>query len=576
MADARELDRMLETAMAAHEAGQGEEAERLYGEILDREPTQLDALHYLGLLKYEAGDGDEALRLIDRAIALSPDTADFLANKAAILAGFERWEDSATAYRAAIALAPEVIELHTDLARVSERLGDFDSAIAALEIARRAAPGDDQLALDLARLMSETDRAADAVPVLSGLLEKNPGMIDLQLRHAQLLQDLYRMEEAEASCESAIAIDPSYPLPHYQLGRCRAEQGRWEEAIPAYEQAIRLKPDYADAHLHLARAVQEAGDLNRALELCQEAYRLRPGFRGVDILLGIMLQEAGRYEEAAAEFERAVAHHPDGVSVAALAQCQLAGGNAETAQATAEGYLAEHPGDTHVLVILSLILEARGDKSGVRRLVDFEHFLRPKMIDAPDGFESVAAFNDALAEHVLAHPSLTLSPPRNATRDGYHSGELFAEPMGPMAGFQSVLEEAVAEYVAALPDDPVHPFIAGKPGAWWLNAWAIVLDGPGHQISHAHNTAWLSGVYYVQLPQVAGDENAQHAGWIEFGPPPPDFPVALEPETVFVQPEEGKVVLFPGYMFHQTVPTGVTEQRISIAFNIIPMPDGQD
>ncbi|HAA93385.1 MAG TPA: hypothetical protein DCS82_09680 [Rhodospirillaceae bacterium] len=576
MAQRDDIEHGLNQAMAAHQAGRTEEAEASYRAVLDMAPNNGDAANLLGLLKHEQGDQEEAIALIARARDASPTSPEFAANHAAILANSERFEESAEAYRDAIALAPDLDDLYPDLAQVLEQTGDFDGAADALEIAYRRTPDNDQMALDLARLLSETDRAADAVPVLAGLIEKHPHMLKLQLRHAQLLQDLYRMEEAEASCERAIAIDASHPLPHFQLARCRAQQGRWEDAIPVYEKAIELKPDYADAHLHLARAVQEAGDLDRAIELCEEAYRLRPGYRGVDILLGILLQEAGRFEEAAAEFECAVEHLPDGVSVAALAQCQLAGGDADTAKITAEGYLADHPDDTHVLVILSLILEALGDRDGVRRLVDFDHFLRPIQISAPEEFVDIGAFNDALAEHVIDHPSLTLSPPRNATRDGYHSGELFAEPMGPFAAFQTILRQAITDYIEALPDDPAHPFIAGKPEEWWLNAWAVVLDGPGHQISHAHNTAWLSGVYYVRLPDVVGDDSSDRAGWIEFGTPPPEFPVDLDPETVFIQPEEGKMVLFPGYMFHRTVPTGVTERRISVAFNIIPIPDQPD
>jgi uncharacterized protein (TIGR02466 family) len=209
----------------------------------------------------------------------------------------------------------------------------------------------------------------------------------------------------------------------------------------------------------------------------------------------------------------------------------------------------------------------------VRAIVDFDRLVMPRRIVPPAGYASLDSFNAALAEHVLSHPSLTLSPPRNATREGYHSGELFEEPMGPFAAFQGILENAIADYVAALPDDPDHPFRAGMPKEWWLNAWAIVLDGPGHQISHAHNTAWMSGVYYVQLPEIMAGDNTDKAGWIEFGPPPPDFPVALEPETRFFKPEVGTMFLFPGYMFHRTVPTGVTERRISVAFNVIGVPE---
>jgi len=119
----------------------------------------------------------------------------------------------------------------------------------------------------------------------------------------------------------------------------------------------------------------------------------------------------------------------------------------------------------------------------------------------------------------LARPSLTLSPPRNATQDGYHSGAHFEEPMGPFSYLQTMLETDVAKYKAKIPTDPSHPFILGTPKDWWANAWAVVLDGPSRQISHAHNTASFSGIHHIQFPAEI-DSGKDKKRWIEFGTPP--------------------------------------------------------
>ena len=568
----RDLEELLETAMAAHQSGNYSDAAALCEKILSADPNHNDALHFFGLLKHELGQSKQGLTLIERAISLAPQSPHCLGNRAAILGQIGHLEEAKKAYRDAITASPENVDLYLDLAKVLEEINDTANAIETLEAARCLEPKHDQLCIDLARLLSQTERAPEAVSILNEVAERHPQMIELQLQQGQLLQDLYRMDEAEEIYRGAVALDQSHPLPNYKLARCLAEKGQWAEAIPFYEEAIRLKPDYADAFLYLARAYQEFGDSDRAIKTCKEAYRLRPAYHGHDILLGILLQEAGRFEEALREFQAAVDNHPDNIAVAALAQCQLAIGDGEAARATAETYLKKNPGDTHVLVTLSLVLEALGERGMVRSLVNFEKFLRPTIIRTPNEFENLNAFNQALSDHLLAHPSLVLSPPRNATRDGYHSGELFEEPMGPFSVFQYILEKEIESYIADLPNDPSHAFIAGKPDDWWLNAWGIILDGPGHQISHAHNTAWLSGVYYVQLPDVVNSSNNKQAGWIEFGSPPPDCPVTLDPETTMIQPEVGKLILFPGYMFHRTIPTGVSDRRISIAFNVIAEP----
>jgi hypothetical protein len=49
---------------------------------------------------------------------------------------------------------------------------------------------------------------------------------------------------------------------------------------------------------------------------------------------------------------------------------------------------------------------------------------------APEGYESISAFNDALASYVREHPSLTTEPVNNATRYGKHTGNLLIDPSG--------------------------------------------------------------------------------------------------------------------------------------------------
>jgi hypothetical protein len=39
-----------------------------------------------------------------------------------------------------------------------------------------------------------------------------------------------------------------------------------------------------------------------------------------------------------------------------------------------------------------------------------------------------------------------------------------------------------------------------------------------------------------------------------------------------IEPRLGWVVLFPSYSYHHTVPTGVDDTRVSVAFDVLPLP----
>ena len=70
------------------------------------------------------------------------------------------------------------------------------------------------------------------------------------------------------------------------------------------------------------------------------------------------------------------------------------------------------------------------------------------------------------------------------------------------------------------------------------------------------------------MPQ-AVDRAGEQQGWIKFG----ETGLALgarERIARAVRPEVGKLVLFPSYMYHGTVPFEEDASRTTIAFDVVP------
>ena len=63
----------MRAALRAQESGAGDEAARLYRQVLVADPSNFDATHMLGLVEYERGHHESALALIKHAIELRPD-----------------------------------------------------------------------------------------------------------------------------------------------------------------------------------------------------------------------------------------------------------------------------------------------------------------------------------------------------------------------------------------------------------------------------------------------------------------------------------------------------------------------
>ena len=157
-----------------------------------------------------------------------------------------------------------------------------------------------------------------------------------------------------------------------------------------------------------------------------------------------------------------------------------------------------------------------------------------------------------------------------STEHGKHTGELLAGFDGPMAPLRESINSAVRAYLQNMPDDPAHPMSVWRPTEWTITSWGVVMFNRGHERAHIHPKGWLSGVLYVQLPEIINDPLRRPEGWLEFGRPTSQLHVRTPPEVIHYQPRYGVMYLFPSYFYHGTVPFRSEERRICVAFDIEP------
>jgi hypothetical protein len=85
---------------------------------------------------------------------------------------------------------------------------------------------------------------------------------------------------------------------------------------------------------------------------------------------------------------------------------------------------------------------------------------------------------------------------------------------------------------------------------------------------HVHPLGWISSAYYEQVPPEIRDTDA-HGGGIKFGEPDIDLG-AQGAARRLIRPAVGRLVLFPSYMWHGTVPFEAGAARTTVAFDVLP------
>jgi arylsulfatase A-like enzyme len=128
---------LFDLAATLHEAGRLDEAERVLGELLRRDPQHAEAHDTLGILKLEAGDPAAARAEFARALEVEPGNANAANNLGNALRALGQMAEAEREYRRALALASDWAEpwnglgaLLVQSGRAEEALGAFERALA--------------------------------------------------------------------------------------------------------------------------------------------------------------------------------------------------------------------------------------------------------------------------------------------------------------------------------------------------------------------------------------------------------------------------------------------------------------
>ena len=451
------------------------------------------------------------------------------------------------------------------------------------------------------------------------------------LAHAWSLHQAGEREAAERAYRELLAREPALGDALNCYGILLMQGGRADEALALFLRAVASDAKQPPFRLNVARAALRLGRPDLALEAADVALELAPSANAW-LLRGVALRDLDRLEEARAAFRKGVQKHPGDLALEYnLAVGELDLGNAKAAAAQFEKLLQARPNEARAWLglgnanaaqgvleaaeqayrraaslapelpeawrLLGLTLVQRGqpriamealrralqrdprDQAALAALGVAATLAADPVAHALLDFDAVVhtaplrgAFDhEALAVEILAHPTLRYDRGQKTTRDGGQTGNLAGAATPQLAAFESALREEIAGRVAqaaARHAAAHHPLAGTAPTNWQLNLWATVLNRSGHQASHLHPSGWMSGVYYVSLPDV---DDTHESGWIEFGLPPGELAGEEGLPRRRVQPRVGELTTFPSYLYHRTLPHAGTAPRISLAFDVVPL-----
>ena len=582
-------------------AGDPDAADRTIAPLLERFPADPKLLHLTGLIRMHQQRHQEAADFFAGARAAEPREAVLAFSHGTALRWLEQHGQAAAAFRDATRLKPDYAEAYYEAGTILQQLGDSQEAEAVFRQWLTAMPGyaRGQLALAELLLMSQRPQEAESLlrqvlqqPIpeqMRGIAHKSLGQaLYQQNRHQEalenyeksaalnpepatdavrvdLLQRLKRYQEAAALSTSLIARDPGNRQWHHFHNDLMYRLGS-EDYLKSFDRApktVELLLCKADFLGHQKRAEE-------ANEVFREVLKLEPDNRLAAAGLGNTLNLMKRHAEAHQILEDLLIRHGDDADLlSCTAEAAIAAGDPMRAAALCERGVALAPHDQVSLAILGTAWRLLGDERD-EALNGYDSLIRIYDLDPPEGFSSMESFNAELNAYLdRIHPE-TKEYLAQSLRNGTQTADrLFGSGHDLVERLQLRIREAIARYIADMKPDEKHPLLSRRARAFdYTGSWSSRLRDCGFHTNHVHPEGWISSCYYVALPPAVEDAQGRQ-GWIKFGEPALDVTLK-DPIRRAIQPQPGRLVLFPSYMWHGTIPFRDAHPRTTIAFDVVP------
>lgn len=596
---------LVEHARRLARAGRLAEAASVLGGLLQSDAGDV-AAHLLDVdLRLARRDAGGAERAAARAVALAPCAADAHAALGRALLAADRRRPAATALRRALDLDPSHAVAALLLNGVLQAEGRHEAAasVTAPFAALTDAPA--ALLVNHASALATLGRPEEAAASCSRAVAIQPRNADAVQLLASMLLTLGREAEGEAVLRKALAIGVDGVGLRMALGKALWDQGRGEEAEAVYREIADRAPFHAEAQRALANLIwMRTGDAAVARAPLDAAIAAYPGEEALHVMRAELLHSvgdaAGAYaalahlagcgglalrltaarlalpiDPAFAERQALslVASSPSAAApLAVLGEAQLALGKAADAAATAHRLVCAAPTDQLALALQATAWRLQGDERE-RSLNDYGALVRSYTLAPPPGWPDLPAFLGDVALALERLHVATAHPIGQSVRGGAQTTRdlLRVDDPAIRALFQA-FDGPVRAYIADLGqgDDPLRRRAAGDYA--FSGAWSVRLrSGGGRHANHVHPDGWISSAFYVRLPSGVGDADDGREGWLTFGEPgtPTSPPLGA---AHAVAPRTGRLVLFPSYLWHGTLPFCGEGERLTVAFDIVPKP----
>ena len=288
-----------------------DKAEKKIKNILNKDPSVLEARYILGNIYSKQKKYDEAIEEYKKALEVDPEYYESIFGIALAYKKSGKYDEAIVGFKRLIDIDPKDTKPLLHLGDIYEVQGELDKAMRYLKSAVTIDPEAPVFHNNLGAVYLKREMLDEAENEIKTALsiERSIPLFNAHFNLALLHEARGDFNLAIVEYKKEQETSPFNHMPDFNLGLLYAKAKELEKAIKEFKSCIEKKEEYADAYVFLAKVYMDnAMDLNEAEKLAQKGLELKPELRAsilAHFVLADIYNRLGRYEESRQHVDKA-------------------------------------------------------------------------------------------------------------------------------------------------------------------------------------------------------------------------------------------------------------------------------
>lgn len=446
--------------------------------------------------------------------------------------------------------------------------GDNQGAILLYQQHLSTKPNDVYALHNISAALGDEGRFDESARYAKRAIDAGLNKAQTHLVYARALAGINRFDDATAAYQAVLKQDLANIDAHKEL--CQLvwmQTGDKDHALKAISQLIDDYPNAINLIILRAKLHGQMGDAETQFAQLQACYGNAEPSPVLDFHLSKAALASKRYEVALKHAEIAAQAFSNDLHCAIhKVNCLLANGLEKPALEIITHWRNQAPNNQHLIALQASCWRLLDD-ARYKQLYNYDAFVKQYSLGVPKGWNTLEHYLNDLEQELDEEHQFREHPFFLSVRHGSQLASITSSNKTAMRAFSEAIQAPLAEYLKQLGSSEGVLQARNTGKAKIHSAWSVKLYPDGYHVNHVHQEGWLSSACHIRLYENTSEQD--NAGWLKFGEPGPITKPALSADKI-VKPERGKIVIFPSYMWHGTIPFSGKNSRLTVATDLVP------